>query len=48
MAKQTNTPKEWRLLAERDITVADHLVATMSPIPTEIIAFTMKLRLTPQ
>ena len=39
MAKQTNTPKEWRLLAERDISVADHLAATMAPLPTEIIAF---------
>jgi len=39
MADQTNTPMEWRLLAERDMSVADHLVATMRPIPTEIIAF---------
>ena len=39
MAKQTNTPKEWRLLAERDMAVADHLAVTMSPIPTEAIAF---------
>jgi len=39
MAKQTNTPREWRLLAERDITVAEHLAGTMSPVPTEIIAF---------
>jgi len=23
MAKQTNTPKEWRLLAERDMAVAE-------------------------
>jgi HEPN domain-containing protein len=38
-AKQTNTPREWRLLAERDLLVADHLAATMVPIPAEIIAF---------
>jgi hypothetical protein len=25
MAKQTNTPEDWRILAERDMTVADHL-----------------------
>jgi hypothetical protein len=25
MAKQTNTPEDWRILAERDLTVADHL-----------------------
>jgi len=39
MAKQTNTPEDWRILAERDITVADHLANTMVPVPTEIIAF---------
>ena len=39
MAKQTNTPKEWRLLAERDMAVADYLAANMRPVPTEIIAF---------
>ena len=39
MGKQENTPKEWCLLAERDISVADHLAANMRPIPTEIIAF---------
>jgi len=39
MAKQMNTPKEWRLLAERDLSVADHLAATMKPLPTEIIVF---------
>ena len=37
--KQTNTPKDWRLLAERDIAVADHLAATMRPVPAEAIAF---------
>jgi HEPN domain-containing protein len=39
MAKQTNTPEDWRILAERDLTVADYLANTMIPIPTEIIAF---------
>ena len=39
MAKQTNTPRDWRLLAERDMTVADYLAANMIPVPTEIIAF---------
>jgi HEPN domain-containing protein len=37
--KQTNTPKDWRLLAERDMAVADHLAATMRPVPVEAIAF---------
>jgi len=37
--KQTNTPEDWRILAERDITVADYLATTMRPIPTEIIVF---------
>jgi HEPN domain-containing protein len=37
--KQTNTPKDWRLLAERDIAVADHLAANMRPVPTEAIVF---------
>jgi len=39
MASHVNTPKDWRLLAERDMSVAEHLAATMRPIPTEIIAF---------
>jgi len=39
MAKQINTPKEWRLLAERDMSIAEHLSINMSPIPTEVIAF---------
>jgi HEPN domain-containing protein len=39
MAKQTNTPEDWRILAERDMTVADHLANNMVPVPTEIIAF---------
>jgi len=39
MAKQSNTPEEWGLLAERDISVANYLAANMIPIPTEIIAF---------
>ena len=39
MVKQTNTPEDWRILAERDMTVADHLANTMVPVPSEIIAF---------
>jgi len=39
MGKQTNTPEDWRILAERDITVAEYLAANMRPVPTEIIAF---------
>jgi HEPN domain-containing protein len=39
MAKQTNTPKEWRLLAERDWAIAEHLSVNMSPVPTEVVAF---------
>jgi HEPN domain-containing protein len=39
MAKQTNMSEDWRILAERDIAVADHLANNMFPIPTEIIAF---------
>jgi len=31
--KQTNTPEDWRFLAERDITVADYLANTMVPVP---------------
>ncbi len=34
MAKQTNTPNDWRILAERDIVVADHLANNMAPVPT--------------
>jgi HEPN domain-containing protein len=37
--KQTNTPEDWRILAERDMSVADHLAVNMRPIPSEIIAF---------
>jgi len=39
MAKQTNTPDDWRFLADRDLSVADHLANNMVPIPTEIIAY---------
>ena len=39
MVKQTNTSKEWQLLAEQDMAVAYHLATTMTPIPTEIVAF---------
>jgi hypothetical protein len=37
--KQTNTPEDWRILAERDISVADHLADNMVPIPSEITVF---------
>jgi HEPN domain-containing protein len=39
MAKQTNTPRDWRILADRDMSVADHLAITMRPAPMEIIAY---------
>ena len=39
MDKQMNTQEDWRILAERDISVADHLALTMVPAPTEIISF---------
>ena len=39
MANKTNAPRDWRLLADDDLAVAEHLAATMSPIPTAAIAF---------
>ena len=39
MAKQTNTPMDWRLLAERDLSVAEHLSINMKPVPAEVVAF---------
>jgi HEPN domain-containing protein len=39
MAKQTNTPNDWLFLADRDLSIAEHLAATMLPVPTEVIAF---------
>jgi len=39
MANQKNSLKEWRLLAEGDLTVAEHLINTMFLIPTAAIAF---------
>ena len=39
MAKQTNTSREWRLLAERDMSVANYLAANMRPVPAEAIVF---------
>ena len=39
MAKQTNTPDDWRFLADRDLSVADHLAYNMKPVPTAPIAF---------
>ncbi|MHC6202753.1 HEPN domain-containing protein [Breznakiellaceae bacterium SP9] len=39
MAKQTNSIEGWCGLAERDLSVAEYLAATMFPLPTQIIAF---------
>ena len=39
MAKQTNTPNDWRLLAEDDLAIAEHISATMNPIPTAGVVF---------
>ncbi|GHV76074.1 hypothetical protein AGMMS49942_08950 [Spirochaetia bacterium] len=39
MAKQTNSIEGWCGLAERDLSVAEHLIATMFPLPTQIITF---------
>jgi len=39
MARQINSPKDWRLLAERDMAIAEHLATTMRPVPCEGIAF---------
>ena len=39
MDKQTNTPNDWQFLAERDLSVAEHLANNMHPLPTEIIVF---------
>jgi HEPN domain-containing protein len=35
----TNTPQEWRILAERDLDAAAFLSANMRPKPLEIICF---------
>jgi len=39
MAKQTNTPGDWRLLAEDDFAIAEHITANMNPIPTAGVSF---------
>ena len=39
MDKQTNTSEDWKILAERDLSVAEHLATTMIPPPAEIVAF---------
>jgi HEPN domain-containing protein len=39
MAKQTNSIADRRILADRNMAVADHLAANMYPTPTEIITF---------
>ena len=35
----TNTPDDWRFLADRDLAIAVHLAENMRPIPAEHIAF---------
>ena len=37
--KDSNTVKEWRLLADDDLDVADYLAENKRPVPTAIIAF---------
>jgi len=39
MAKQTNSYKEWRFLAERDLTVANHLAVNIYPPQNELSAY---------
>jgi len=39
MAKQTNTPRDWHLLAEDDLAIAEHISVNMNPIPTAGVAF---------
>ena len=39
MADQKNTPEDWRLLAEDDLSIAEYLANNMRPIPTSHIAF---------
>jgi len=39
MDNYINTPKEWTLLAERDLNSAEFLANNMHPIPTEIVCF---------
>jgi len=46
MANQKNTPGEWILLAEGDLSVAEHLAVTMSPTPTAAIVFHCNAKVT--
>ncbi|MCL2185950.1 MAG: HEPN domain-containing protein [Treponema sp.] len=39
MANQINTPLDWRLLAEDDLSVAEYLAANMRPTPSQHITF---------
>ncbi|MCL2810146.1 MAG: HEPN domain-containing protein [Treponema sp.] len=39
MDNNINTPRDWFLLAEDDLSVAEYLSANMRPIPTHHIAF---------
>jgi hypothetical protein len=44
MDKQTNTPNDWRLLAERDMSVADHLANNMIPDMRLVLSHTKTIR----
>ena len=37
--KGSNSPNDWRLLAEDDLAIAEHITANMNPIPTASAAF---------
>ena len=39
MGRQTNAPRDWRLLADDDLAIAEHITANMNPIPTAGAAF---------
>jgi len=39
MGEQKKPVMEWRILAERDLSVAEHLASNMKPVPAEVIAF---------
>jgi len=39
MDEKINTPKDWRLLAEDDLSVAEYHVANIRPIPTHHSTF---------
>ena len=39
LTKGSNSPIDWRLLAEDDLAIAEHITANMNPIPTAGAAF---------